>query len=729
MFKFFKCLDSQKSNKITKNMFNMVCIFMFFLICLSCVSAQDINTNNTLNSDDGFEDLDDEIKNLTPGDVYSLDKDYDLNGEHTIYINTDNITIDGNGHLINANNHTGSIFNILGNNVVIKNLNIIGANYAQYILDQEKMLTSDNPYYRDFNSPICWYGNNGVIDECYFLNNYGVNGGVISWYGNSGTIENTRFVNSTALGAGAALYNSGENNTFTNTTFINSRSCFVNEDVFTDKEMKLSNESAYYVIDNSEFGFDVNNLKYVYPVNLVDTKFNIIPIIYGTLMDIVSFEIVENTECLLIYNITDLTLMIDHYIGNNDNFVTFSLSYTFTNLTNNTNEFITKLKNQEYDNTMMLTETMHVYDIASYKDAQSTSAVNVINKDMIKACFEIFDKNNAATAYTMSSTNAGKSVCLAKLREYGVSFDYNVVFDGKYTFKNHDTWDIDALGYDVVSIDGNGSTITGSADERDEYKWALISANNMVYLNNITIKKFNNALINFGVVVLDNVVFDSNKMDYRIDRDWGAAILNAGYCVCNNCSFINNYACKGGAIFTQHELYLNNCTFSKNTGYDLGNDVLNADEGNVYINGEKITVGDKKTKGVITYAESISLDAVTVASVVSALVMGVITGSIIGGPWGMVAGIVVGAIMGLYGSYVAASNTYDINFDRKAYTLSLVGLCVQAGMVGATIGSIINEYVSHLQICHDGNHWYYYYEYNNGELSKELVRINHIETW
>ena len=28
-----------------------------------------------------------------------------------------------------------------------------------------------------------------------------------------------------------------------------------------------------------------------------------------------------------------------------------------------------------------------------------------------------------------------------------------------------------------------------------------------------------------------------NKMKYIFDRDWGAGILNAGYCICNNCSY------------------------------------------------------------------------------------------------------------------------------------------------------------------------------------------------
>ena len=61
----------------------LILICMLFFISISCVSAAD-NTismeNNTRNHiDAGFDVLQNDIKNLNPGDVYNIDKDYTFN--------------------------------------------------------------------------------------------------------------------------------------------------------------------------------------------------------------------------------------------------------------------------------------------------------------------------------------------------------------------------------------------------------------------------------------------------------------------------------------------------------------------------------------------------------------------------------------------------------------------------------------------------------------------------
>ena len=39
-----------------------------------------------------------------------------------------------------------------------------------------------------------------------------------------------------------------------------------------------------------------------------------------------------------------------------------------------------------------------------------------------------------------------------------------------------------------------------------------------------------------------NEKFKDNKIDYWFQKDWGGAILNIGSVLCNNCSFVGNYA-------------------------------------------------------------------------------------------------------------------------------------------------------------------------------------------
>ena len=672
--------------------------FLLFCLCIflgiSCACAADMNIENKLNSTQDTGDLNNEITKLNPGDEYNFEKNYTVSGDNTIDIKTSNVTINGNGYSINAHDHTGSVFNVFGDNVVIKNLNIIGANEAAYNHDNNIISASNDPYYMNFTSPICWYGNNGKIDACIFSNNYGVNGGVISFYGDNESIENTLFINSTALGVGAAFYNGGINNTFTNTTFINSKTCLINEDFFTDKRIIADNNTnnSYIGIGNSDF--DVDNFKYFYPVNFIDAKVNIIPIIYGSLTGFYPIDgDIPNAISMGAFVNNTFTLSIDHYIDD----VTFSLSYLLTNLTN-ANDIITKFKQHNYTNTLKLSKNIVVYDIKSYTSAHSITTVNSFSKDIIKACFDIVDKDNADAAYKISSTNVGKSACLSTLKEHGVSFSYNVLFNGTYHFDSHDTWDISALGFDIVSIRGNGSTIDGLAGSRDEYKFAIVQ-DNILSIEGLNIKGFNNAIVNYGLCTLNDVVFNENRMDYKLDRDWGAAILNAGYCICNNCSFNNNYASNGGAIFTQGQLILNNCTFLQNTGYKLGNDVLNADKGIVLVNGSEISLEDEEISGVVTYTESGSLDAITIGSFISSILTAGATGYLFGsafGPFGIIIGAAIGVGVSLVGSQIAARNLiYDMNFNLGEYTVELAIECAILGMTAFGLGQMIKYSMEH----------------------------------
>ena len=130
-------------------------------------------------------------------------------------------------------------------------------------------------------------------------------------------------------------------------------------------------------------------------------------------------------------------------------------------------------------------------------------------------------------------------------------------------------------GFNTVIINGNNSHIYASTSVSSKYTWADIAEEATFIISNLTIAQYNRAKFNHGTCILNNVHFDSNRMDYWFEKDYGAAIYNAGYCVCNNCSFTNSYAKYGAAIFNAGILTLENCTFSGNYAYNHGNDVLN----------------------------------------------------------------------------------------------------------------------------------------------------------
>ncbi|WP_296891105.1 hypothetical protein [uncultured Methanobrevibacter sp.] len=468
-------------------------------------------------------------------------------------------------------------------------------------------------------------------------------------------------------------------------------------------------------IDENYTTININNTTYSHSVDFGDAKINIVPMINKVLT--CNYTSIGNFTCVGLFdaNATSFNFVVDHpvYDGNNT-YVMMSLNYMFSNL-NGTGDIFSKLETGDYSNSMMLTRTVHVNSVESYEHARTTTKAQSFSKDMINACFEIFDKKYIGTSLAVFSTNLGRTACFFELKKHNLTFNYNVLFDDAYVFNKNTVWDLDALEYDIVHIDGHGSTIIGSAEERTEYKWANIGSN-MLYVNNMTIKGFNNAIVNRGFCSLDNVILRDNKMDYGVDRDWGAAILNAGYCVCNNCSFINNYASKGGAVFSQGEIHFNNCTFSDNKGYRFGDNVFNVDKGKVFFDNREIILDENnKTwdNGLVTYRDSISVGWVTAASVAGSFVLGAVIGFFSGGSGlGVVGSGITGCGLGIISYLLVNSYYYDINFNVKGYAIGVIIRSVTAGIAGAFIGGFINKLSSQNNIEPAEN--------NRGQLQKHM---------
>ncbi|WP_296888098.1 hypothetical protein [uncultured Methanobrevibacter sp.] len=69
------------------------------------------------------------------------------------------------------------------------------------------------------------------------------------------------------------------------------------------------------------------------------------------------------------------------------------------------------------------------------------------------------------------------------------------------------------------------------------------------------IEGFNVGIENKGTCILNNVVFNKNKMIYILDSGYGGGILNYGLCICNNCSFTHNR----GRLWRSNMQYRNIC--------------------------------------------------------------------------------------------------------------------------------------------------------------------------
>ena len=146
-----------------------------------------------------FTELDTAIANAEAGDVIVLNNDITNNKDSYMLIDKQ-LTIEGNGHTIDALGQSG-IFFIKGENVVLNNITFTNA--------KNHYPGGDNMY----GGAVCWFGFNGTVNNSVFTNNIADPdepmsgyGGAIDWIdGIGGKIYNSKFYNNYANKSGGAL--------------------------------------------------------------------------------------------------------------------------------------------------------------------------------------------------------------------------------------------------------------------------------------------------------------------------------------------------------------------------------------------------------------------------------------------------------------------------------------------------------------------------------------------
>ena len=163
-------------------------ILVVFLI--SCVSANELN--DTVSSD--FDDLSNQINSTDEGQTVYLEKNYELTNTSQKHIIIDkSITIDGKNNTISAP-EPQRVFWVKADNVIIKNINFINSKTTGLA-----------------GGVISWWGNNGTLENCNFINNSASSaGGAVLWKGNDGSIKNCNFSDNTVITAADVSLTSGE---------------------------------------------------------------------------------------------------------------------------------------------------------------------------------------------------------------------------------------------------------------------------------------------------------------------------------------------------------------------------------------------------------------------------------------------------------------------------------------------------------------------------------------
>ena len=630
-----------------------------------------------------YEELIKKIYYLSPGDVLTLDMDYAfentgrnifqvINGRTCVVekysrgidITTDNITIDGNGYTIDGKSKA-AIFNVMANNVTIKNLNIIN---GHDISNFKAGSLSVNMEYTE--SPVRWSGDNGILLNCTVSDNMAFIGGAISWTGSNGTICNINFINNTARGVGGAIYVNATNNRIFNSTFRNCHSLLTGEALYYDRmRHNCTLESVDFgngtYIDGSISDFDLNYLYYAYYSSVADLFFNLIPVLFLSInCNGTSLYLDENTSFSSKFNKTDFVLTFNRNLGDN---VILAKEYYFTNVTS-WNDIFAKLFDSNFKNKFILLKNFYIDEnnlLNSYNQARNTK-VSILSP-YLKYC-------EAACGLALSLV-------------------LNVEFPEHAIIYSKDSWNIIHSGFDIVSIQGHGSQISASSGDRDENKWIILEKGCVFSATNILITRFNTVIENNGgYCIFDNVSFCNNRMDYWFDRDWGAAILNTGVCICNKCYFGQNYAKNGGAIFNQGYLVLDNCTFVDNGAYGKGDNVCNANGGVVFFDGEEI----KQSTKYVTCVGSISSGWQTIIKISAfalSFLAGFVAGYITANPMiGMAVGGLIGAGLGLGSSAIIIAFSYDAKMDRLGLATRMTFGCMAVGILGGVLGSTVSPY-------------------------------------
>ena len=617
---------------------------------------------------ESYDELREIIENLKDGDVLNLTRDYYYDYDCCYYpIMANNVTINGNGHRIYGDiPPLQPLIWVLGDYITVNGL----------IFDFDGL---SDTYGTSF---VTWKGNNGVLTDCAFIGNYVHSGGAVTWTGNDGIIDRCLFVNNTASIAGGAIFISGENNRINNSMIFNCSSALTGDAIFIDHKRKNLTVEGVYFDNNAVPLIDMGAMKSNIEIGKIGGAgycrwvggeyYEISNLIYLSIMnggigyvndEVSYYSCYYNESGDFVFTITK------QYFQYN---ISYSQSYYFKNISDyDFNEVFNKLLDDDYETRFTMAKTAYINNASDYlsifKILYSDSSVLPVVKEVA------MDYENA--------NNLAKS--------NPVTYALNVEFTKALTINCDSGWYLSSSIFSVVNINGAGSTIKASSKERDEDKWAVLSANMVFTASNLNIEGFNTVIENMGgQCIFQNVNFKNNKMDYMIDRDWGAAILNTGSVTCVNCSFINNYAKNGGAIFNQGLLTMQDCLFSGNEAYGEGNDICMGDGGKVIINGKLIT--GKGQSSNVHFTESMSLTAstlITVFSIAASFMVGTLVGFLTANPIaGTIAGAVVGAALGSACAGWIISEHFDVNYDRVRTAAILITGSAAAGAFGGLIG-------------------------------------------
>lgn len=219
----------------------LITVLIFLIMGISAVSAEDINqTDNSLEISDSevisadepagsFADLSKAI--LGSNTELDIKTDYKFNSATdenltrgiAINFNDESFTINGNGHVIDADNKA-SVFKFSNGKLYLNNLKIVNASMSSIILNNcilyTNNVTFENNHDNDEGAAIYAQQSNYYSNHDKFINNYAKNGASIYGVTSIISINNSTFINDNAI-HWSLIYGYNSIMTVNNTVFAN----------------------------------------------------------------------------------------------------------------------------------------------------------------------------------------------------------------------------------------------------------------------------------------------------------------------------------------------------------------------------------------------------------------------------------------------------------------------------------------------------------------------------
>ena len=597
---------------------------------VACIKAFTVLNNET------FTMLSHQIENhenyleLTNDYAYT---DIDEKFANGITISKDNFIIDGKGHTIDGAG-LARIFNIIANNVTLKNINFINGccEFAGAIVCEDGNLTITDCNFTSNKATaeegvagaIGFDGDSLTIKNSKFTNNIAnnesSNSGAILFNGNNLNIMQSEFINNYAQSEGV-MYAVGDTVTIYKSRFENNKAesgiiAIISDNSFIDECEFINNSAKVYVgVSNIEGTMTINNSYFAN--NTAETSTRLIRnsqsytliisncVFKNNIGNEGNYSIDNNYGTIYLHNNTINTQSSEiHNYGGNINSPCTAIALENKTIPVAVGEKTTLTAIITDDNGNLIEEAYYVYfkindeSIESTYNSQTSRyeveytfyTASLVPIDIACPSINITVKQGTCDVRHNTYIDLINEINNCQDNTFVLTKDYiyNPLNDSSYTSGI-------VINKTDFTVDGQGHTIDGAGLAR------IFN----ITANNITLKNINfiNGYCEFGGAIncenCDLTIIRCNFTNNKASEKGGALYLKESSVNVVNTSFTQNNAPTGGSIYIEvGALNIDNSTFAENQAFEAGS-IYNEEIGVITIRNTKFASNTAKYGGAI----------------------------------------------------------------------------------------------------------------------------------